>query len=250
MPDTKPDVSSSCWIVDAVRAATLFVAEGFDRVETGGANSRDHAADESDGSENEHGNEQGDGVDHEADVAGLGVFGHGAVERKSADGEGNDIRQEDAEESANEGDSESFGQKLEEDVSAPCAERFLYADFARALGDRDEHDVHQADAADAESQGADEAEQDLEANGDDLELVDLHHKIKDHEGAAVGGIELVLRGHDVAHGLLDPFIVIGFVIEEDGIEVVSVLEVAHGGERDVDDAIDMVVTGLNLGGEH
>ncbi len=111
----------------------------------------------------------------------------------------------------------------------------------------DEHDVHQADATDSQSEGADEGEQDLEAEGDDLELVNLLHKIKNEQSAAVGGIELVLRGHDVAHGLLDPFIVVGLVIEPDGVEVVGVLEVAHGGEGNVDDAIDIVVTGLHLG---
>ena len=94
------------------------------------------------------------------------------------------------------------------------------------------------------------AEQNLQAESDDLELVDLLHQIKDKQGAAVGGIELVLRGHDVAHRLLDPFIVVGLVIEPDGIEVVSVLEVAHGGEGDVDDAIDIVVARLHLGAEN
>jgi hypothetical protein len=78
----------------------------------------------------------------------------------------------------------------------------------------------------------------------------LLHKIKDKQCAAVGGIEFVLRGQDVAHGLLDPFIVVGFVVEPDGVEVVGVLEVAHGGEGDVDDAIDIVVAGLHLGAEN
>ena len=46
-----------------------------------------HAADQSDCGQDEDCDQQGDGVDHEADVAGLGVFGHGAVEREPADGE-------------------------------------------------------------------------------------------------------------------------------------------------------------------
>jgi hypothetical protein len=57
-------------------------------------------------------------------------------------------------------------------VAAARAEGFLDADFAGALGDRDEHDVHQADSADAQRESADEAEQDLEAECDDLELVE------------------------------------------------------------------------------
>src|SRR5258708_17502067 len=228
----------------------LFVAESFDRVEAGGADGRDHAADQSNGAEDQDGDDQGDGIDGEPDVSGFGVFGHGAVERKPADGEGNDVGEDDAEKSANEGNGESLGEKLEEDVAAAGAERLLDANFAGGLGDGDEHDIHQADATDAQREGADEGEQDLEAEGDDCELVNLLHQIKDHEGAAVGGIEFVLRGRDVAHGLLDPLIVIGLVIEPDAVEIVSVFEVTHGGERNVDDAVDIVVAGLHFGVEN
>jgi hypothetical protein len=65
----------------------LFVAQGFDGVEAGGADGGDHAADQSDGGEDEDGDDQSDRVDHQADVAGFGVFGHGAVEGESANGE-------------------------------------------------------------------------------------------------------------------------------------------------------------------
>ena len=37
------------------------------------------------------------------------------------------------------------------------AQRFLHADLARALGHRDQHDVHQANAADPQRERADEA---------------------------------------------------------------------------------------------
>ena len=92
----------------------------------------------------------------------------------------NCVGEDDAEESTDEGDGERFGQKLEEDVAAARAQRLLDADFAGALRDGDEHDVHQADAADAQRQGADETEQNLEADGDDFELVNLLHQIDDH----------------------------------------------------------------------
>src|SRR5664279_2933967 len=230
--------------------SSLFVAERFDGVEAGGADRGHHTADQSDGSEDEDGDDEGNGVDHEADVAGFGVFGHGAVKCKSAYGESDYVRQDNAEQSADEGDGESFGQKLEEDVPPSRPQRLLHSDFSGALGDGDEHDVHQADAADAQREGADESEQNLETESDDLELVDLLHEIEHHECAAVGGIESVLRGHGVAHGLLNPCIVVGLVIEPDGVEVVSVLEVTHGGEGDVDDAIDIVVAGLHLGAEN
>src|ERR1700687_1128611 len=138
----------------------LFVAESFDRIETGGANGRNHPADQSDRTEDNNGDDQGDGVDREADVAGLGVFGHGAVKRQSADGEGDGIGENDSEEPADEGNGERLSQKLEEDVAAARAERLLDANLAGALGDRNQHDVHQADAANSQSKSADEAEKD------------------------------------------------------------------------------------------
>ena len=94
------------------------------------------------------------------------------------------------------------------------------------------------------------AKQNLEAEDDDLELVELLHEIKDAQGAAIGGIEFMLRAHDVAHGLLDPLIVVGLVIEPDGIKVVGILQVAHGGKGDVDDTIGIFVAGLHLGSEN
>ncbi len=50
------------------------------------------------------------------------------------------------------------------------AQRLLHADLARTLRDRHEHDVHQADAADAEREKPDEGQQDLDAGRDDAEL--------------------------------------------------------------------------------
>src|ERR1017187_3709497 len=235
----------------SLQRCCLFVAKRFDGIESGSANGRDHPTDQSDGAQNDDGDQQGHRVDHEADVTGLGVLGHSAVKREPADGKGHSISEDDAQNSADESNGECLGQKLEENMPAARSERFLDADLTGALGHGNKHDVHQADAADAQRERADEAEQNLQADGDELELVNLHHQIKDIQSATVGGIELVLLGHDVARRLLDAFIVVGFVIEPDRVEVVRVLEVAHGGERDVDDAIDIVVAGLlHPGGEH
>ena len=51
------------------------------------------------------------------------------------------------------GDTQRDGldEELEEDVPSRGAERFANADLARAFGDRDEHDVHDADAADEQT---------------------------------------------------------------------------------------------------
>jgi len=70
-----------------------------------------------------------------------------------------------------------------------------------------------------------------------------------NSGAVIDGIELVLLGQDIAHRLLDARVIVGLVVEPDGVQVVGVLEVAHGGEGDVHDAIHVVVTFLHLGGQ-
>ena len=55
----------------------------------------------------------------------------------------------------------------------------------------------------AERQGADEAQQDLQAHGDDLELLELLHHVEDVHGALVLGLEVVLLGQHAAHLPLD-----------------------------------------------
>src|SRR5580658_2267851 len=57
----------------------LFVAQGFDGIEAGGAEGWDHAADQSHQAENERGGDQGAGSDDEADVAGFSVLGEGTI---------------------------------------------------------------------------------------------------------------------------------------------------------------------------
>ena len=101
------------------------------------------------------------GIDDEPDVGRFGILGNGAVEGRSSDADRHRISEQDSGNAADEGDGQRFGQELEEDVALAAAERLFHADFARALRHRHQHDVHQADAADAERQRADEAQQNL-----------------------------------------------------------------------------------------
>ena len=55
-------------------------------------------------------------------------------------------------------------QELEENVVAPRSQRFLHADLAGALRHRNQHDVHQPDAADAQRDRPDECQQDLQGH--------------------------------------------------------------------------------------
>ena len=60
----------------------------------------------------------------------------------------------------------------------------------------------------------------------------------------------MLRREDVTHRLLQPEIFRCFVVEPDGVEIVGVFQIAHGGEGDVADAIDVVIAGLHFGRQH
>ena len=57
----------------------LFVAEGLNGVEVGGADGGDHAADQAGDDENQSGHDEGGRSDDEADIGGLSVLGKGAV---------------------------------------------------------------------------------------------------------------------------------------------------------------------------
>ena len=57
---------------------------------------------------------------------------------------------------ADQTDRRRFDQELQQDGPPLGADGFADADLARPLGDRDEHDVHDADAADKERQAGDE----------------------------------------------------------------------------------------------
>ena len=82
-------------------------------------------------------------------VTGFGMFSHCAVKREPADRERNRVSQDDPEHSADESDGKSFGEKLQEDVTAARAQGFFNADLAGALRYRDQHDVHETNSADA-----------------------------------------------------------------------------------------------------
>ena len=53
---------------------------------------------------------------------------------------------------------DGLDEKLEEDIPPAGADGHADADFARALGDADEHDVHDADAADQQRNAGDAAD--------------------------------------------------------------------------------------------
>ena len=70
--------------------------------------------------------------------------------RNEGNKESEDVAEDEAHETANYAKNNRFEEELEKDIAAAGAYGFADADFASTLRDGDEHDVHNANAADDE----------------------------------------------------------------------------------------------------
>src|SRR4051812_28433063 len=69
------------------------------------------------------------------------------------DADADPASQQDSEQAADRGEDDSFSEKLNQDLLPPCPKCLADADLTRALGHRDHHDRHHADAADHQRNG-------------------------------------------------------------------------------------------------
>ena len=130
------------------------------------------------------------------------------------------------------------------------AQRLFNADFARTLLDRHQHDVHQANTGNPQSERAHQRQQYLQGQGKHLELVQFRHQVGHIDGPMVRGAKVVGRSHGFTQVLLGQLIV-AVVVEPDAVQVLRVLQVAHGVEGHVDLPVAVVVVAfLHLGTEH
>src|SRR5688572_23849677 len=119
----------------------LLVAEGFDGIEVGGFNGGVGAEDDAD-----------EGADEEAKNGPVdGDFG-GHFEEIGSDIAGGDAY-DDADDAADFAEDDGFEDELCHDVALFGADGAADANLAGALGDGDEHDVHDADAGSEEGDG-------------------------------------------------------------------------------------------------
>jgi hypothetical protein len=91
------------------------------------------------------------------------------------------VAERDADHPADERQRHRLDQELHEDVAPARADRLADADLARALGDRHQHDVHDADAADEQGDADDRADDGGDAAEDlrvDVEDLVLHQTRK------------------------------------------------------------------------
>src|SRR5712672_317567 len=122
----------------------LLVAEGFYGIEAGGFYGGVHAEEEADAHGDADSNHDGPQRD------GGRQAGHYKMEDQ-ADG----TAEQYADDATGAGKHNCFGEELPDDVAATRAERFAYADFARALGHGHQHDIHHTDATNQKADGTD-----------------------------------------------------------------------------------------------
>src|ERR1700687_6345639 len=114
----------------------LLVAQAFDGIELGGADSGNGAEQDA--------NQRADGNGNDGRETG----NRNAIGGEEADGVGDGESNNNAEDAADEGDENGLGKELEADLALGGADCFADADLANAGADRGQHDVHDADAAD------------------------------------------------------------------------------------------------------
>src|SRR6266404_5755434 len=126
------------------------------------------------------------------------------------------------------------------------AQRLLHADFPRSLLHRNQHDVHQADAADTQGQRADKGEQYLQSSAHDCELVIILLEVGDENCSVIIRPEVVVAGEYGAHHAGELLMILPFVVHENAGDVLRVIEIAHGAERDCHQSVVVVVAALHF----
>ncbi len=128
-------------------------------------------------------------------------------------------------------DDEGFDEELVEDLVAARADGLAQADLAGSFGDRDQHDVHDADAADDQGDHADEHEDDGEGRGDFARRLQNGREVL-HRVDGAGGVAALEQGLHGEGGL--GHAVAGIRLGVEGAdEVVAgvVLDQAEGNEH-------------------
>ena len=89
--------------------------------------------------------------------------GHGTVERDSPNGNGDEVREQNSEQTSYRGDDQGFSKELEEDVAPAGTQGFLDTDFASALSNGDQHHIGETDAADPQGERPNKREKNFQS---------------------------------------------------------------------------------------
>src|SRR4029077_15592146 len=126
------------------------------------------------------------------------------------------------------------------------AQRLLHADFPRSLLHRNQHDVHQPDAANSEGQRTDESQQHLESSAHNRELVIILLEVGDENGSAIVRTEIMVPGEYAPHHARKLLMILPLVVHEDAGDVLRVVEIAHCAERDCHQSVVVIVATLHF----
>src|SRR5207247_4534330 len=107
-------------------------------------------------------------------------------------------------------DDHRFHDELSHDVALFRAHRAPDADLASPFGDRDQHDVHDADARSQQRDRADHGDAQAHRHGERLELLDQRISGEDFKIVLFARRHFADHTHDAAH-LLDSIVVAGLV---------------------------------------
>src|SRR6202158_2626596 len=122
------------------------------------------------------------------------VFKQRAHQRKRSHAHRDEVGNYDPDGAAEQHDEQRLRKELGFDVPFPSAESPPQTDFANALIDRDEHDVHDADAPNPERQNTDEDKQHLQTDGDAVDDGPKLFATEHLDRLLVGGRKLLARG--------------------------------------------------------
>src|SRR3954471_9632356 len=142
-PATPPPTT----ITSLVKVPGLFVSEGYDGIEPRGASSRPQPEEEADGGAEPKRQRNRGGRDQGVPLHDLRQCDRGAD------------AEQDTQHSSQQAEGQRFDQELHQDIHPGGAESFTNADLTGALGDRDQHDIHDPDAAHQEADRSNAGEQ-------------------------------------------------------------------------------------------
>src|SRR5467141_984587 len=126
------------------------------------------------------------------------------------------------------------------------AQRLLHADFPRSLLHRNQHDVHQPDAANSQGQRTYESQQHPESSAHDRELVIILLEVGDEYGSVIIRAEVVVAGEYGAHHAGKLLMILPLVVHENAGDVLRIVEIAHRAERDCHQSVVVIVATLHF----
>src|SRR5882762_8619340 len=120
-------------------SALLLVPQRYDRIQCGSTPRRPDAEEQPHDRAEDEGNQDGEDAYRRVPVRELGQ------------GDRAERAEENPDHASGQTQDERLDEELEQDIEARGAQRLAHADLARPLGDGDEHDVHDADSADEQT---------------------------------------------------------------------------------------------------